>query len=179
MPQRFVPASAHACLTRPPRSRAHARTGFQYSHNLHTHARVHTGVKPFRCTVPGCNKGFSQASNRNLHSQACGKPRQKKRKAADTGEPEPVGRKTLHVHEQTTLDWRAAPSLDLSNPSSLGELEHALEPLSDGLHEAKPSNPRTLLSPVTVLQPPALQLPEGGFLDLPPMMLVSWPTNGA
>lgn len=29
--------------------------------------RTHTGEKPYICTVPGCNRRFAQASNRNAH----------------------------------------------------------------------------------------------------------------
>lgn len=53
------------------RERKHAceicgKTFTQKSH-VKTHQSVHTGAKPFMCSVPGCNKSFSQLGHLNGH----------------------------------------------------------------------------------------------------------------
>lgn len=42
---------------------------FKYfsKHYMQSHMRSHTGAKPFVCTVPGCNRSFTQTSSRNAH----------------------------------------------------------------------------------------------------------------
>ncbi|OMJ65555.1 hypothetical protein SteCoe_38001 [Stentor coeruleus] len=43
---------------------------FSLDYNLRTHIRVHSGDKPFICQVPGCNKRFSQSSNKKVHERS-------------------------------------------------------------------------------------------------------------
>lgn len=37
--------------------------------NMIRHSRIHTGHKPFRCTVDGCPRRFTDSSNRRRHAQ--------------------------------------------------------------------------------------------------------------
>jgi uncharacterized Zn-finger protein len=41
---------------------------FADSHNLAVHFRVHTGVRPFVCSVSGCRKSYTQSSSLKRHS---------------------------------------------------------------------------------------------------------------
>ncbi|TNV85705.1 hypothetical protein FGO68_gene4796 [Halteria grandinella] len=36
-------------------------------HNLFDHIRIHTGEKPFKCPVKGCNATFNQTANQKKH----------------------------------------------------------------------------------------------------------------
>lgn len=38
-------------------------------HYLEAHRRSHTGLKPFSCSVSGCNRTFTQSSSRNFHEK--------------------------------------------------------------------------------------------------------------
>ncbi|KAI9007382.1 hypothetical protein BC832DRAFT_518288, partial [Gaertneriomyces semiglobifer] len=46
--------------------------------SLQTHTYVHTGERPFSCTMASCGKSFSVLSNLRRHVRVCGKMRQRK-----------------------------------------------------------------------------------------------------
>ncbi|KAI1118766.1 hypothetical protein F5Y14DRAFT_438334 [Nemania sp. NC0429] len=45
------------------------KLGFSGQQALQQHERIHTGLKPFKCTVEGCNMAFKQKSALTMHSR--------------------------------------------------------------------------------------------------------------
>ena len=112
--------------------------------------------KPFKCSNPGCDKTFSQASNCKMHMQICGKNKGRKRRPAPSdSETETGGEKRYKeleddergdVPEGYNQDASASTSVQDTSGNSLEELERALFDTSYDIS----SLGRTLHSPIPV-----------------------------
>ncbi|KAI8067187.1 hypothetical protein BC940DRAFT_239426 [Gongronella butleri] len=52
----------------------HCNKVFSRPSSLQSHVYTHTGEKPYRCTAPGCSKGFAVPSNLRRHQRVHQKP---------------------------------------------------------------------------------------------------------
>ena len=59
--------SGKTCYTCEWRGCSRGQKPFSKRHKIQNHVRIHTGERPFACTVPGCGKKFSRQDGLNTH----------------------------------------------------------------------------------------------------------------
>ncbi|KAH7043465.1 hypothetical protein BKA57DRAFT_368928, partial [Linnemannia elongata] len=61
--------SGKACYTCDWKNCPRMMKPFTKRHKMYNHLRTHTGERPFRCLVPGCDKKFSRPDSLTTHTK--------------------------------------------------------------------------------------------------------------